>query len=168
MSRNYFILNVESTATKCSLRTAEQRNREILKAVDEKSKKFDKNSTVVQQGINISWNHTLSLGFDFFVSAIHVRLSSLSDSPIIWMPKDFASRHFLISAKDFCSLPECNQDFVAPHHAIYPCELRDCSLLSWHQHRERTSSGVVFWTGSDRDAVVIVRQNERMKEVGGG
>ena len=51
-----------------------------------------------------------------------------------------------------------------PHPTIYPCELWDCSLLSWHQHRERTYSGVVFWTGSDRDAVVIVRQNERTME----
>ena len=33
-----------------------------------------------------------------------------------------------------------------PHPTICPCELRDCSLLSWHQHRERTYSGVVFWT----------------------
>ena len=37
-----------------------------------------------------------------------------------------------------------------------------------HQHRERTPSGVVFWTGSDRDAVVIVTWNERMKEFEGG
>ena len=123
LSRNYWILNVESTATRFILRTAEKRNREILKAVDEKSKKFDKNSTVVQQGINICWNHTLSLGFDFFVSPIHVRLSSLSDSPIIWMPKDFASTLFLISAKDFGQLGECNQDFVAPALCHMPIEV---------------------------------------------
>ena len=120
LSRNYWILNVESTATRFILRTAEKRNREILKAVDEKSKKFDKNSTVVQQGINSSWNHTLSSGFDFFVSPIHVRLSSLSDYPIIWMPKDFASTLFWISAKDFFGqLGECNQDLVAPA----PCHI---------------------------------------------
>ena len=32
-----------------------------------------------------------------------------------------------------------------------------------HQHRERTPSGVVFWT-----AAGIVRRNERMKEFEGG
>ena len=45
--RNSTILSDESTATKFSLRTREERNREISKAVDEKSKKIDKNRTVV-------------------------------------------------------------------------------------------------------------------------
>ena len=43
-----------------------------------------------------------------------------------------------------------------------------CVRIREHQHRERMSSGVVFWTGSDRDVVVIVRQNERMQEFDGG
>jgi hypothetical protein len=33
-----------------------------------------------------------------------------------------------------------------------------------HQHLERMPSVVVFWTGSGRNAVVVVWQNERMKE----
>ena len=42
------------------------RETESSNAVDDKSKRFDKNSKVVQQGINISWHHTLLSGFDFF------------------------------------------------------------------------------------------------------
>ena len=55
-----------------------------------------------------------------------------------------------------------------PHYAIYPCELRDWSLLSWHPHpticllrqwvsewestgiQERTAAGVVPWTVAGR------------------
>ena len=56
-----------------------------------------------------------------------------------------------------------DQDFVAPAPCHIPFEVV-CVRIEEHQHRERMSSGVVFWTGSDRDAVVIVRQNERMME----
>ena len=47
--------------TKGNLHTEEQRNRVIPKAVDENSKKFNKNKTVSQQGITISWHHTFFL-----------------------------------------------------------------------------------------------------------
>ena len=53
----------------------------------------------------------------------------------------------------------------APYHM--PIEVV-CVRVREHQHWERMPSGVVFWAGSDRDAVVIVRQNERMKEFEGG
>ena len=82
--RNSSILNVEATMTKVNLRTEEQRNREISKAVDDKSKKFNKNRTVLQQGINISCHQTIFLiRVHFFVSQIRVPLSSLSVSLVI-------------------------------------------------------------------------------------
>ena len=52
---------------------------------------------------------------------------------------------------------------MAPALSKIPIEVVSVRVRE-HQHRERTLSGVVFWIGSDRDAVVIVRQNERMKE----
>ena len=52
------ILNNESRTTKVNLRTREERTREILIAVDEKSSKIDKNWTIVQEGINLSLNYT--------------------------------------------------------------------------------------------------------------
>ena len=56
-----------------------------------------------------------------------------------------------------------NQDFVAlaPYHM--PIEVVSVRVRE-HQHEERAPSGVVFGTGSGRDAVVIVRRNEKMKE----
>ncbi len=36
-----------------------------------------------------------------------------------------------------------------------------------HPHEERTPSGVVSWTATERDTAVIVRQNERMKTFSG-
>ena len=56
-----------------------------------------------------------------------------------------------------------DQDVVAPALCHMPIEVVSIRVRE-HQHRERIPSGVVFWTGSDRDAVVIVRQSERMKE----
>ena len=60
-----------------------------------------------------------------------------------------------------------NQDFVAPAPYHMPIEVVSVRVRE-HQHRERTPSRVVFGTGSGREAVVIVRRNERMKEFEGG
>ena len=93
-----------------------------------------------------------------------------------------ALRLLLISEKDFGREAECNQDFGAPapwHILLWAAGLvtpfvtpAACHMpfevvsvrMREHQHWERTPSGVVFWTGSERDAVGIVRRNERMKE----
>ena len=60
-----------------------------------------------------------------------------------------------------------NQDFVAPAPYHMPIEVASVRVRE-HQHRERTPSSIVSWTGSGGDAVVVVRQNERMKEFKGG
>ena len=39
-----------------------------------------------------------------------------------------------------------------------------CVRVREHQHLERMPSGAVFWTGSHGDAIVIVRQSERIQE----
>ena len=52
--------------------------------------------------------------FIYFVSSSRVRLWSLSYSAIIWMAKVFGFRHFLIPAKDFVRVAECNREVVAP------------------------------------------------------
>ena len=57
-----------------------------------------------------------------------------------------------------------NQDFVAPAASYIPIEVVSVAVRD-HQHRERTPSSVVCVAGSDRDAVVIVRQGERIQEI---
>jgi hypothetical protein len=55
---DFLILNNESRTVKVKLHTEQQGNREISNVVDEKPKKFDKNSIILQEGSNISWHHT--------------------------------------------------------------------------------------------------------------
>ena len=70
-----------------------------------------------------------------------------------------------------------------PHHAIYPCELEDWSLLLWHPHptiylsevvsvsgrehphEERMSSGYWVWDRTERDTAGINRRSDRMKKI---
>ena len=54
------ILNYELRITKVNFHTETQRNRQISKAVEDKSKKSDENRTIPQQEMNLSWHHTLS------------------------------------------------------------------------------------------------------------
>ena len=69
---------------------------------------------------------------------------------------------FLIRAKDFLRVAECNQDFVAPAPYHMPIEVVSVRVRE-HQHEEGTPSGVVFWI-----AAGIVRRNERTTEFEGG
>ena len=127
------ILNHESTPTKFSLRTREERNREILIAVDEKSRKIDKNWTIVQEGINLSFNYTF-----FNHNSIFLCLQFASHClhwpflPATLKKMAVELRPVLINAKDFCSLPECNQDFVAP--ATMPYTLVSCGTVHFDTH----------------------------------
>ena len=146
--RNSSIWNDESRTTKFSLLTGEQRNREISNVVDEKSRKTDKNKTVVQQKFNISWRHTFFLiRINFFVSPIHGWLSSLTVSLLIqienWGRVDTCLDH----AKRLLEIRRVQWRFRGTRTIpLCPRELRDWSLLSWHQHLERMPSGAVFST----------------------
>ena len=51
-----------------------------------------------------------------------------------------------------------------PHHPIYQLWLCECQNKRAPAYRERMYSGVVLWTGSYRDAVVTLRQSERLQE----
>ena len=55
-----------------------------------------------------------------------------------------------------------DQGFVAPAPYHMPIEVVSVRVRE-HPHKERTPSGVVFWTKSDRAAVVIVRQDEGIR-----
>ena len=57
-----------------------------------------------------------------------------------------AWRHLLIRAKDLLSVPECNQDFVAPAPYHMPIEVLSVRVRE-RQHLEGTLTGVVSWTG---------------------
>ena len=82
---NSSILNDESRTTKVNLHTGQQRDSEILKTVDEKSTKIDKNRSGVQQEMNMSYHHTLCSSRSFFcvskscLNVISERFSSHPD-----------------------------------------------------------------------------------------
>ena len=74
---------------------------------------------------------------------------------------------FLIRAKDFLRVAECNQDFVTPALTHMPIEVVSVRVRE-HPHEERTPSGLVSWTAAERDAAGIVSRSERKKEIEGG
>ena len=76
---------------------------------------------------------------------IRVSLSSLSVSLIIYIEHFGCLETFLIRAKDFLRVEECNQHFVAPAPSNIPIEVVSVRVRE-RTHEERTPSGVVFWT----------------------
>ena len=93
------------------------------------------------------------------VYEIRVSLSALSVSLSMQIQNFGLDAAIFAKAKDFVQVAECNQDLVAPAPSYIPIEIV-CVRLREHPHRERIPSGVVFWAGSDKDALVLVRQNE--------
>ena len=165
LRRNSSILIDEARTTKVNRHIEEQRKGEILEAVDEKSKQIDKKATVVQQGINISWHHTLSgIRINFFVSPIRIWMSSLSVSLIIQIENFGWFVTFLIQAKDFDQLGECNQDFVAP--APYQIPIEVVSFRAPALGENAFCSCILDRT--ERDVAGIVRRSERTKKFDGG
>ena len=131
MWRNSLVLDDESRTIIVKLQTEEQRNGEVSNVVDEKSKKIDKNKTTAQHEIKTLWHHTLSrIRIYCFVSSIRVSLSSLSVSLIISIEKFACLETFSSGRKTSRVYLSAIKISWHPHYAIYPCELRDWSLLS--------------------------------------
>ena len=111
------ILNNESRTTKVNLRTREERTREILIAVDEKSSKIDKNWTIVQEGINLSLNYT------FF------------NHNSIFLCLQFASHCFSLTVSPGNQIENCGsvETFFGSRQktsAVYQSAMK----ISWHPH----------------------------------
>ena len=115
-------------------KTEKQRDRQISKAVHDKSKKFDENRTIVHQDLNISWHHTLSrTRICFFVSPIRIWLSSLSVSLIIQIQKLRLSwDYFWSQQKTSTSQATAIKISLHPHPTI-------CLLRWWVSEWESTS-----------------------------
>ena len=118
-----------------------------------------KNRAVLQQGINhFVASHPFIRQGNFIVSHIRLSLCSLSVPLTIQMENFGWVEPFLIIAKDFLRVTECNQDFVAPAPSYIPIVVVSVRVRE-HQHEERTSSGVVSSTAAGK-----VSWSARIKE----
>ena len=134
------ILNNESRTTKVNLRTREERTREILIAVDEKSSKIDKDWTIVQEVDQPFVElHFFQSQFNLFVSPIRVSLFSLTVSPGNQIENCGSVETFFGSRQKTSAVYQSAMKISwHPHHPIYPLRLWVSELESTSIERERS------------------------------
>ena len=126
--------------------------------------KSTRTGQLYKKGSTFHWTTPLLITIKFFVFPIRIWMSSLSVSLLNqienfgWVETSFDLGKRLLTTRRVLSRPRGTRTILYTH---WGCQ---CVRIGEHQHRERMPSGVVFWTGLDRDVVVIVRQSERIKD----